>query len=209
MVSRSRSGKRPLTEERRSFSSISPGRNGRLSSGWANIEAGGMVWNSKTGEIWFSGARASGDASSFLAIHAVATSGRYRLVTRATREPGICDVSRDGRVLLVVSDYPFRWHAFRQARRKRSNLTWLDFSHVVDISEDGRDVLSTKWVRSEAAEPFISVGRTARPRCGSVRAGPWRLSRTASGRSRFPRLGPSGAAPDGSGRAQRNCARMA
>jgi len=139
-----------------------------LSSGWANIEAGGMVWNPKTGEIWFSGRERSGGAFSHLALHAISPSGRLRLVTRLPGNLGIADVSRDGRVLMVVSDYPFSMAGLPPGASKEVNLTWLDFSSVTDISEDGGAVLfdeagslgsaGTVYLRRMDGSPAVRLG---------------------------------------------------
>jgi serine/threonine protein kinase len=117
------------------------GKKRTLSSGWANIEAGGMLWNAKTNEIWFSGREASGGAFGLLALHAVSPSGRLRLVARLPANLGINDVSPDGRVLVSVSDYPCSIVCLPPGSTKEVNLTWLDFSSLVDISEDGKTVL--------------------------------------------------------------------
>ncbi len=117
------------------------GKKRTLSSGWTNIEAGGCAWNPKTGEIWFSGRELSGGAAAQLALHAVSPSGRHRLVARLPASVGIADIYRDGRVLLAVSDYPFSMFCLPPGSTKEVDLAWLDFSNVVDISEDGKAVL--------------------------------------------------------------------
>jgi hypothetical protein len=164
-----------------------------------------MVWNPKTDEIWFSGREASAGASGLLALHAVSPSGQNRLVTRLPGNLGIADVSREGRVLMVVSDYPCSIVCLPPGSTKEVNLTWLDF----ELRQREGDISALRQMgSSDPRELSIFVGPTGRRPFDSVRAGVRRFRRMASGRSRFHRHRIDRPVPAGPGEPM-SCARMA
>jgi eukaryotic-like serine/threonine-protein kinase len=133
------------------------GKRRTVSSGWGY--ASGLAWHPGTGEIWFSPRDLA--AGSFLMLCAVSPdSGKSRVVARL---PGIVvlhDISRDGRVLLDVAD----WHqsvmlgSFGSAAE--TNLSWLDFSGAMDISDDGKTLLLDESGRGGGARGSVYLRET-------------------------------------------------
>jgi hypothetical protein len=133
------------------------GKQRTVSSGWGF--ASGLAWHPETGEIWFSPRDLA--AGSFLMLCAVSpTSGKSRVVARL---PGIVvlqDISRDGRVLLDVAD----WHqsvilgSFGSAAE--TNVSWLDFSGAVGISNDGKTLLLDESGRGGGARGSVYLRKT-------------------------------------------------
>ncbi len=96
---------------------------------------GGLAWSPAGDEVWYTG----GTSAFFPELRAVTLGGRDRLVARLSGR--LEDVSRDGRVL-VSRGAPTSGIAGRApgASRER-DLSWLEGSVAVDLTEDGRDIL--------------------------------------------------------------------
>ena len=109
-----------------------------LSAGWQF--ALGLAWHPKTGEVWFS-ARDGTGADAFVPIYGVSPSGRRRVVARAPGNLLIHDISRDGRVLLTDIDFRRSIKCLPPGTSREIDLSWLDFSNSVDLSDDGSTVL--------------------------------------------------------------------
>ncbi len=116
----------------------------------------GLAWHPSTNEIWFS-ARESTGSSSNLDVHAVSTSGRRRVVSRAPLSQVIYDVARDGRVLLAQADYTTRSAVLPPGAAQEVDLTMLDFASVSDLSDDGRTalVINEGQVNGAAGEVYL------------------------------------------------------
>ena len=133
------------------------GKRRTISSGWGH--ASGLAWHPLTGEIWFSPRDLS--AGSFLMLCAVSPStGKSRIVARL---PGIVvlhDIARDGRVLLDVAD----WHQSVMLGTFGSpietNVSWLDFSGAIDISDDGKTLLLDESGRGGGARGSVYLRKT-------------------------------------------------
>jgi eukaryotic-like serine/threonine-protein kinase len=133
------------------------GKRRTVSSGWGF--ASGLAWHPGTGEIWFSPRDLA--AGSFLMLCAVSpASGKSRVIARL---PGIVvlhDIARDGRVLLDVAD----WHqsvmlgSFGSATE--TNVSWLDFSGAIDISDDGKTLLLDESGRGGGARGSVYLRKT-------------------------------------------------
>jgi len=96
---------------------------------------GAVSWSASGDEIWFT----TGATSLFPELRAVTLAGRDRLIAKL---PGtIEDVSPEGKMLL--SRGAAFWGIRGQAAggSEERELTWLEGSVAVDISEDGRSVL--------------------------------------------------------------------
>jgi Tol biopolymer transport system component len=133
------------------------GKQRTVSSGWGY--ASGLAWHPGTGEIWFSPRDLA--AGSFLMLCAVSqASGKSRIVARL---PGIVvlhDIARDGRVLLDVAD----WHQSVMlgtfGSPVETNVSWLDFSGAVDISDDGKTILLDESGRGGGARGSVYLRKT-------------------------------------------------
>ena len=136
----------------------------RLSEEFNSVE--GVEWSAGGKEIWFSGKPADGSE----AIYAVALSGRQRIVTQGAGDQELRDLSPDGRILLT------HWHG-RVALMTQPpgesverDLSWLDWSALADLSDDGRTLLFSEegegagsatysvYVRKTDGSPAVRLG---------------------------------------------------
>src|SRR5262249_34517353 len=70
-----------------------------LSKGWSDVF--GVAWRPDGSEAWFTAAR----HGEYKSLRAVTLDGRERLVTRLLGQVDLHDISRDGRVLVVQTDF--------------------------------------------------------------------------------------------------------
>ena len=136
----------------------------RLSEEFNSVE--GVEWSAGGKEIWFSGKPADGSE----AIYAVTLSGRQRIVTQGAGDQELRDLSPDGRILLT------HWHG-RVALMTQPpgesverDLSWLDWSALADLSDDGRTLLFSEegegagsptysvYVRKTDGSPAVRLG---------------------------------------------------
>ena len=99
--------------------------------------AQGLAWSPSGEEIWFTEAQVSNGRDLF----AVTLTGRQREIARV---PGILtlhDISRDGRVLMGRDTWRREVAGLAPGENKERDLTWLDWSFPVDLSDDGKTVL--------------------------------------------------------------------
>jgi serine/threonine protein kinase/WD40 repeat protein len=94
----------------------------------------GLAWGPSGGEIWFA-------AGTKTELRAVTLSGQERLLWRETGPVGLRDVSRDGRVLLSRSNQGREMTGVSPDTTAERNLTWLDWSFPIALSEDGLTLL--------------------------------------------------------------------
>ena len=79
------------------------------------------------------------------------------------RDPGVTlvqDIAADGRVLLRVDDWHESTMYGRVGSPAETNLSWLDFSRVADLSEDGRTVILGEGGRGGGARGSVYLRRT-------------------------------------------------
>jgi Tol biopolymer transport system component len=112
-----------------------------LSTGWEFILS--LAWHPGTGEIWFS-ARSKSVSIGVLGLHAVSLSGDHRVVARTPQMLIIEDIARDGRVLARSDDWPMTMMCMPPGASREVELSWLDFSSGVALSDDGQDLLFTE-----------------------------------------------------------------
>jgi hypothetical protein len=133
--------------------------------------ADGLAWSPSGEEVWYT------DRNE---LRAVTLSGRTRVVYSQTMRLTLQDVAKDGRVLLTTWDRRER-NFFRGAGETADReLTWLDWSLVSDLSEDGRLIA---FFESEEGVGFKAVSYLR----GTDGAPPLKL-----GEGCFPRLSPDG-----------------
>jgi serine/threonine protein kinase len=106
-----------------------------LSDGWAGEQ--GLAWSAGASEVWFTAAE-SGLAR---ALHAVSLAGRPRLVTRMAGGIILHDIASDGRMLIVRDVERSEIMARLDGEPRERNLSWLDLSVAVDLSDDGKALL--------------------------------------------------------------------
>ncbi len=124
------------------------GKKTTISPVWAS--AAGLAWSPDGGEVWFTATEVGGNR----ALHAVTLSGRGRTLARVSGILTLHDVSRDGRVLLT-QDMNRIGLVAGSAASDETDLTWLDWSLISDLSSDGRTVLFSE--AGEGGGPGYSV----------------------------------------------------
>jgi Tol biopolymer transport system component len=115
-----------------------------LTKRWESLR--GLAWSPSGDEVWFTGAEVSSRA-----LYAVGLSGKMRAVHSAPGSLTLFDVSRDGEVLLAREE---EWNGILGAApgdSRERELSWLDFTNLQDISDDGKLVLLLE--QSEGAGP--------------------------------------------------------
>jgi serine/threonine protein kinase len=128
---------------------------------------GGLDWNARTGEIWFSAS--SGSAYGSSALWTVGLSGKPRSLYVLPGFFWLHGVSPSGdRWLLVMSHEDRMSLTVRRAGDVPRDLSWLDWTFVRDISPDGRTALfydggstektSGVWVRPLEGGDAVRLG---------------------------------------------------
>jgi eukaryotic-like serine/threonine-protein kinase len=128
-----------------------------LSEGWGDLI--GLAWHPKTGEIWFTGREAEGRFGG-LALHAVDLSGKQRFVQMAPGVLRLEDVAADGRVLLIRQEYPLAVTCLPPGESRERDLSWLDYSAGVDLSDDGKTMLLAEGGLGAGAKGAVYVRKT-------------------------------------------------
>jgi eukaryotic-like serine/threonine-protein kinase len=96
---------------------------------------GALCWNAAGDELWFT----TGATGLFPELRAVTLGGKERLIARL---PGtIEDLAPDGRLLLSRGSQFWGIRGSGPHDKEERELTWLEGSVAVDLSEDGRTVL--------------------------------------------------------------------
>ncbi|MCM2258118.1 MAG: serine/threonine-protein kinase [Vicinamibacteria bacterium] len=106
-----------------------------LSKGW--LSAAGVAWSPDGREVWFTGSRIGMARSLF----AVDLAGRERPILSGAGPVTLHDIDREGRVLLTRDDFRREIVARTPASPAERNLSWLDWSRLTDLADDGRHVL--------------------------------------------------------------------
>jgi len=109
-----------------------------LTSGWEIISS--IAWNPVSKEIWFSGRKKTNHIG-VVELHAISLSARERLVAQNPQLIIVQDIAPDGRVLARSDDWPEAMVCLAPGAQREQDLTWLDFSESVALSDDGRDLL--------------------------------------------------------------------
>ena len=133
------------------------GKSRIVSGGWEVIFS--LAWHPGTGEIWFS-SRESNNKIGVVNLHAVTLSGVQRVVSRSPLLTIVEDIARDGRVLTRSDDWPTTMMCLPPGASKEVDLTWLDFSEVVDLSDDGRELLFSEGGAGAGAVGAIYLRKT-------------------------------------------------
>ncbi len=101
------------------------------------VASDGLAWSPSGEEIWFTATPAGSKSE----LRAVTLSGRERLLWRESGPVSLRDVSRDGRVLLSRSNQGREMAGLGPGASSEQDLTWLDWSYPVALSEDGSTLL--------------------------------------------------------------------
>jgi Tol biopolymer transport system component len=106
-----------------------------VSAGWEDVV--GVRWRPDGKEVWFSAASAGTDH----AIFAATLSGTVRTVMSAPGSLEIQDLAADGRVLVGHGNRRPAIMVRPSGAAEDTELTWLDYSALSDLSDDGRTIL--------------------------------------------------------------------
>jgi WD40 repeat protein len=97
---------------------------------------GGLAWSPDGSEVWFTAAEVGGNR----ALWAVSLSGALRLLTRVTGNLTLQDAARDGKLLVAHDTLRSGILGMAPGAEKVRDLSWLDWSTVYAISEDGKSL---------------------------------------------------------------------
>jgi Tol biopolymer transport system component len=111
------------------------GRKQVLSKEWLAVQ--GLAWSPSGQEVWFTAA----DAGVARRLYAVNLSGQTRLLLQVPGSLTLHDIFRDGRVLLTRDTLRCGILALSPPEAKERDLSWHDFSSVMDLSADGKTIL--------------------------------------------------------------------
>jgi len=115
---------------------VEPNRPARsLSAEWAN--AGGLAWHPRLDEVWFTASR-EGEPKS---LWAATRSGDVRSVAQIAGTMTLRDIAPDGRALTTRETEQLEMVEVVAGESGQRNLSWLDWSRVADISDDGHLIL--------------------------------------------------------------------
>jgi Tol biopolymer transport system component len=138
------------------------GKKRTLTSGFAT--AYGLAWNKNADEIWFSGA----EMGSNRGLYAVTTGGEKRLLARVPGSIFICD-TYGGRALVIRSIDRMSITAFAPGDTEEKDLSWLDLTEAMDLSDDGKNLVFSEvgegggatygvYLRKTDGSPAVRLG---------------------------------------------------
>jgi len=120
-----------------------------LASGYDSTQ--GLAWSPTGKEIWFTGA----ERGSARALQAVTPSGVLRTVFRTPGNLTLGDVGKDGTVLLAHDNGRRGIIGLAAGESKERDLSWLDWSQPLDLSDDGKTLLISE--QGDGGGPGYSV----------------------------------------------------
>ena len=119
------------------------GKKKDLSTGWKSL--GFLAWSPVGDEIWFSGTREGRGGG--LAVYAVTSLGKERVILNSPSSSRLEDMSRDGRRVLLTRQTPraAMIGLTPSTPKEERDLAWFDYSTVADLSRDGKTLLFYEW----------------------------------------------------------------
>ena len=140
------------------------GKKRMLSRGWRGSLH--LAWSPKGDEVWFG---AGGKDGARLGLHAVNLQNKERMVVETPALMALDDTSHDGRVLATTEDTRMGISALTPDAKQERDLSWFDYSHVYDISADGKTILFVEssyvhqrnaaiYLRKTDGSPAIRLG---------------------------------------------------
>jgi Tol biopolymer transport system component len=140
-----------------------------LSAGWEDIF--GVHWTPAGNEVWFSASGGGGKtAGTDHAIFAATMTGSVRTVMSAPGSLDVEDIAPDGRVLVAHGNRRSSIMLHTPGAAQESELTWMDFSWLSDLSDDGRRILFSEagvaggagyavYLRGTDRSPAVRLGK--------------------------------------------------
>jgi len=97
----------------------------------------GLSWRPDGKEVWFTGS----PRGAARAMFALDMAGKERLLLRTPGSLVLQDIAANGRVLLTSDSNRKQMFALLHGDEKERNISWLDWSVLESLSEDGQQVL--------------------------------------------------------------------
>ncbi|HWK12152.1 MAG TPA: protein kinase, partial [Vicinamibacterales bacterium] len=139
-----------------------------LSTGWEDVF--GVHWRPRGEEVWFSASGGGGkSAGTDHAIFAATLAGQVRTVMSAPGSLDLQDIAPDGRVLVAHGNRRPSIMVHAPGVAEERELTWMDYSWVSDISDDGHKILFSE--QGVAGGPGYAVYLRGTDRSPAVRLG--------------------------------------
>lgn len=136
-----------------------------LTPEWSSAD--GLAWSPSGREIWFTASKAGLNRN----LYTVSRNGTVRKISNQPSSLRLLDVSSNGRALLAIDDA--RMILKTAVSGKESEISEFDFSHIDDMTQDGKTLLFTESGDAGglhyAAYVYDRSSRTAK-RFGSGRA---------------------------------------
>ena len=133
-----------------------------LSKQWGSVRW--ISWSPSGSEVWFTAAERGGNKS----LYGVSLSGKQRFIAGAPADVHLLDVNRAGRVLLMQADERIGISYSGPGESRERDLSWLQWSIVTDISQDGSTIAmvemgeasasSTVCLRKTDGSPVVRLG---------------------------------------------------
>src|SRR5438046_3050498 len=144
-------------------------RNGKttvLSHDWEG--EGGLAWSPDGKEVWFTATK----SGSRLALLAVTLEGKERPVLTIPGQMMVLDMARDGRAIISRATRSLGINALLESEKRKRDLSWLDGSGVVRMSDDGKLIAFEDWsepnglyyaacIRKTDGSPIVRLGEGA------------------------------------------------
>ncbi len=125
-----------------------------LSEIWSSAQ--GLAW-SRSGAIYFT---AGGETGNLRSLRSVDLAGNAAVIARAPVGTQLMDVSADGRFLVARLDARRGINGLGPGQTTEKNLSWLDWSFLDDLSEDGSTILFTEQGEGGGADYSTFVRST-------------------------------------------------
>ena len=125
-----------------------------LSSDWGTLR--GLAWSADGKEVWFTADRGGAARG----LYAVTLEGKVRRVLQLASNMTLHDLARDGRVLLGHGPERAGINAFEPGENRERDLSWLDWSLLQDISDDGRTFLLDETAEGGGASGSVYIRAT-------------------------------------------------
>jgi len=132
----------------------SAGNSRTLAGGWASAD--GLAWVPSGREVWFTAARSGAIRS----LYAVSLAGRVRPAGSFLGILTLHDISRSGRVLISREQPRVMMAGILNGGSREEDLSWFDFSHAADISEDGGVILFDETGEGGGAHHAVYIRRS-------------------------------------------------
>jgi eukaryotic-like serine/threonine-protein kinase len=123
-------------------------KNGKRIAESKEVYPVGISWGPQDKEVWFM--TLSMEAGGGHELYALNLSGSVRMIQRFTGGTGLFDVGSDGKVLVGFTDDRVILMLNSSREKEERELSWLDFTWVVDFSPDGKQILM--WERGQGSE---------------------------------------------------------